>query len=112
MCILSTTEVLEVLQPAKQNHNTFRSHMYSSHHQPHWIPTAHLPPRHVLVQAALRHPLDPREERQVLPRREGADERVELGAVADQTAHLMWRGALNPGWFSVGFPYWIMNFMN
>ena len=89
MCILSTTKVLEVLQPAKHSNKTFRSHMYSIHHHPHWIPTTHLPPRHVLVQAALRHPLDPREERQVLARRKGADERVELGAVADQTAHLM-----------------------
>ena len=48
-------------------------------------------PQHVLVQSALGHPLDPREERQVLARRQGADERVELGAVADQTAHLTWR---------------------
>jgi len=45
-------------------------------------------PQHVLVQSALRHPFDPREERQVLARRQGANERVELGAVADQTAHL------------------------
>jgi hypothetical protein len=45
-------------------------------------------PQHVLVQSALRHPFDPREERQVLAGRQGANERVELGAVADQTAHL------------------------
>lgn len=52
------------------------------------------------MQLPFRHPLDPREERQVLPGRQRPDERVELWTVADQPPDLTGQG---PRGRSAGF---------